>query len=174
MEEWKLVDDTTYSVSNFGGIKNKNKLLSSKSDGKWYAKVKIKGKTYSIHSLVARYFIGERPDNFVIDHIDRNKANNRADNLRYTDVSSNNRNSERCNPALTETDPILRHRERSKLYEKNNKEKVKQKRAEWKEKNKEAQREYFHNRYLQKKLPSNITSCDEIVGYLAPILLGEV
>jgi hypothetical protein len=149
-EEWKLIETTPYSVSNYGRIKNKEKILKG-STRSGYSTLTIKTKKEYIHKLVALYFIGDRPDGLLIDHIDRNKQNNRVDNLRYISVSDNNKNSLKCNLLLTETDPILRHRERSRLYEANNKEKVKEKRALWLEKNKEKQKEYHHTRYLQKK-----------------------
>lgn len=41
------------------------------------------------HILVAEAFIGKRPDNFVIDHIDHNISNNHYSNLRYCSVSDN-------------------------------------------------------------------------------------
>lgn len=104
-----------------------------------------------IHYLVAYHFIGERPEGLVIDHIDRDKQNNNVSNLRYVTVSENNRNSLRVNPELKETDPVLRHRERSRLYELKNPEKVKEARAIWKEKNKEKQKEYFRLYHLKKK-----------------------
>jgi hypothetical protein len=49
-------------------------------------------KEYRAHILVAQAFIGERPDGYVIDHIDRNPLNNRLDNLRYVSPSQNNTN----------------------------------------------------------------------------------
>lgn len=51
-------------------------------------------KTIHIHHLVAETFIAKRPDGLVIDHIDGNKHNNRADNLRYL---SNHENSKKGN-----------------------------------------------------------------------------
>lgn len=36
-----------------------------------------------VHNLVAEAFIGDRPDGYVIDHIDGNYLNNNVDNLRY-------------------------------------------------------------------------------------------
>jgi|TARA_R110002020_G_scaffold425568_1_gene635006 hypothetical protein len=42
-----------------------------------------KAKKFYIHSLVAKYFLGERPEGTEIDHINENKHDNRAKNLRY-------------------------------------------------------------------------------------------
>ena len=54
----------------------------------------VKGKKLSktVHSLVAECWIGPRPKGYQIDHIDRNKNNNRFDNLRYVTIEENNGN----------------------------------------------------------------------------------
>lgn len=38
---------------------------------------------HHIHDLIADTFNGPRPDGHTVEHIDGNKRNNRADNLRY-------------------------------------------------------------------------------------------
>lgn len=50
-----------------------------KSDGYW--RVYINGKGYYLHRLIWLYFCGDFPNN-EIDHIDRNKSNNKIENLR--------------------------------------------------------------------------------------------
>ena len=39
-------------------------------------------------------FVGPRPEGYQVDHIDRNRLNNRLDNLRYVSKSDNMRNRE--------------------------------------------------------------------------------
>lgn len=51
-----------------------------------------KMRTRYIHHLVAEAFIGFRPDGADIDHIDGNRKNNRADNLRYCSRRENQDN----------------------------------------------------------------------------------
>lgn len=47
-----------------------------------------------IHELVAYAFLGPRPKGLVIDHIDRNKLHNEANNLRYVTRSENAHNQD--------------------------------------------------------------------------------
>lgn len=46
-------------------------------------------KTQLVHVLVARAFIGERPEGFQVCHIDGNPANNWSGNLRYDSAIGN-------------------------------------------------------------------------------------
>jgi len=46
---------------------------------------------YLVHCVIARTFLGPRPDGFDVCHGDGNKANNRVENLRYDSKSANNR-----------------------------------------------------------------------------------
>lgn len=99
-EEWRPVVgyEGYYEISSFGrvkslsrtrggGIYSSEKILKQSLTRKGYCSVGFSkhsnGKTCSVHSLVALMFIGERPPNLVIDHIDNNPLNNQATNLRY-------------------------------------------------------------------------------------------
>lgn len=62
-----------------------------------YLRVRVKSVEYMVHRLVWKLVKGEDiPDGLYIDHIDRNRTNNRIDNLRLaTDlINQNNRNPE--------------------------------------------------------------------------------
>ena len=48
-----------------------------------------------VHVLVAEHFIGERPEGFDINHIDRNKLNNSVKNLEYCTHKENMRHARR-------------------------------------------------------------------------------
>ena len=110
MEEeiWKDIPgyEGLYQVSNFGNAKSldriiyrsnilvnrKGKLLNlilNSSCG--YYRIKIQGKAYSVHKLVAMAFLDHIPNgmNKIIDHIDNNPLNNRLCNLQIVDVRTN-------------------------------------------------------------------------------------
>lgn len=46
-------------------------------------------KNYYVHALVAKYFIGERPPGFAVNHIDGDKLNNDRTNLEYVTYKDN-------------------------------------------------------------------------------------
>ena len=90
MEIWKDVPGYIglYKVSNYGRVKSVKKQLVLKTSGsgnryKTVALCNGMRKTFRLHRLVAAAFI-PNPDNLPeIDHIDGNRANNDATNLRW-------------------------------------------------------------------------------------------
>ena len=88
-----------YEVNASGSVvrnvKSKRKLSQRKTyRGYCIVDVCIKGKPrhLTVHSLVAECWLGEKPNGYEIDHIDRNKENNSWTNLRYVTHSENNLN----------------------------------------------------------------------------------
>lgn len=61
-------------------------------DSLGYRQVSIAGKRYLAHRLVAEAYFGEIPDGYEIDHQDRNRSNNRLDNIRIVSRFENRRN----------------------------------------------------------------------------------
>ncbi|MDX3877587.1 MAG: HNH endonuclease [Achromobacter sp.] len=59
---------------------------------KGYRRIKILGRIYSAHRIVWAMHHGEMPDG-MLDHIDRNRSNDRISNLRMATTSENRRNS---------------------------------------------------------------------------------
>lgn len=99
IEVWKKIPNyDNYYASNLGRIKNvkTNKILknvSRHSDKLDYMCVSLsncgKVKMHTIHSLVLSSFVGERPINSVINHINGNKQDNNINNLEYCTQSEN-------------------------------------------------------------------------------------
>ena len=98
LEHVLVREDGYIFVPSNGARKEHWTFGSNTSEG--YKSVKIRGKTYRVHLLVARAFIGPKPDGMVCDHIDRNKANNSWRNLRYTSLSGNRMNCEQVECAF--------------------------------------------------------------------------
>jgi hypothetical protein len=61
-------------------------------DSNGYLRMQIDGKSYKAHRLIFLYHHGYIPEN-DIDHIDRNRSNNKIENLREASRSCNLRNS---------------------------------------------------------------------------------
>ena len=106
-EEWRDVVgyEGLYQVSNLGRVKSLRRykgIIGYIKKGYMYAGYSCvqlcaqrKVKSYYIHTLVAEAFIHPRPYGYQIDHIDRDRQNNRPCNLRFVTPSENSRNSRR-------------------------------------------------------------------------------
>ena len=57
-----------------------------------YMCVRLNDGIYKLHRILAKHFIPNPDDLPEVDHIDRDKANNSIENLRWTSRSENNRN----------------------------------------------------------------------------------
>ena len=85
--------NTPYSCLVFG----RELKFRKDKDGYFRFNTTIDGrhKTLLVHRLMADTFLG-KPEKFkVVDHIDRDKTNNRIENLRYASFAENARNSSR-------------------------------------------------------------------------------
>jgi len=113
MEVWKAINEYNerYEVSNCGRVRSndmvvngrklgchtiKGRILKPYTDKEGYKGVVLcvaqKRKTFRLHRLVAAAFI-PNPDNLPeIDHIDGDRANNHADNLRWSTRKLNSNN----------------------------------------------------------------------------------
>lgn len=140
-----------YEVSNLGNVRRKllgggYKVIncSIMNRGYRYFQQYRDGKriNHLIHHIVAKLFIGERPENDVIDHIDRNKLNNCVDNLRYCSQLENMKNQDRYKQEITEQDPEKRHPLVCKLYREQNRDKVNEQKKEYYQNHKEHFQEY--------------------------------
>jgi hypothetical protein len=98
-EEFRTcIENNNYSVSNFGRLRNNktNKILkgSKNSDGYMIFDYTLDGIRHFklIHRLVALAFIPNPDEKPFIDHIDNNKTNNNAYNLRWCTSNENQQN----------------------------------------------------------------------------------
>ena len=94
MEQMRIND--TYAVSIDGVVTNTKtgRVLKQRTERTGYKVLRMgKGKKHYIHRLVAKaFFPAPTSDNCVVDHIDRNKLNNHASNLRWVSHSENSQN----------------------------------------------------------------------------------
>jgi hypothetical protein len=96
MTQWqKIIENDTYSVSDSGQVRNDKtgRILKPclNSCGYYFVQMKKNGKMgiVLIHRLVCRAFVENKDNKKQVDHIDGNKANNHASNLRWVTASEN-------------------------------------------------------------------------------------
>lgn len=117
VEKWENISgfDGDYQISNFGRVKSTNRIVIYMGKNQTGAEFKVqrifperilktyirggyehvnlkrksKSYNYSIHRLVATYFL-QNPNNYsIINHKDENKLNNKFDNLEWCDSKYN-------------------------------------------------------------------------------------
>jgi len=108
MEIFKEIKDyPDYQVSNYGNVKslkfNKERLLKPMKLKNGYAKIDIWTKNVKkqlyVHRLVASTFIRNINEKEQIDHIDKNKLNNKLNNLEIVSCRLNNLRKKEANLA---------------------------------------------------------------------------
>ena len=95
MENWKIIKNhENYSVSDTREIKNltTGELKTKSEHTKGYDQVSIDGHTFLVHKLVCEAFNPNPENKPCVDHIDGNKKNNSASNLRWVSYRENNNN----------------------------------------------------------------------------------
>lgn len=91
---WLKYDDN-YSVCENGQVKNiqTQRILKPWYRGKYLAVNLGANNKHYVHHLIAETFLPKTLDGYTeIDHIDRNKENNSAHNLRWVDKKTNSLN----------------------------------------------------------------------------------
>jgi len=85
-EKWKLynkVNKSVYYISDYGNVKNKNKILKKSKSEHGYWTVYINKKVIQVHRMVSEKFI-KNPNKYkYVNHKDGNKRNNHVNNLEW-------------------------------------------------------------------------------------------
>jgi hypothetical protein len=98
VEEWRSIAGyTRYEVSNTGLIRSRKsygyKILYQGLGVRGYPQVILwrdgRGRTHSVHALVATTFFGPRPQGLQVRHLDGDKFHNQVENLAYGTPSEN-------------------------------------------------------------------------------------
>ena len=107
-ENWKQISNfENYEISNLGNLRNfktkKHRSLKPNKYGYIYIPIvdnNKKRKSCGIHKLVGKAFL-PNPDNLsTIDHINRNRADNRLENLRWASHKKQTKTCNTCNLTL--------------------------------------------------------------------------
>lgn len=90
--EWKKIKGN-YWVSEEGQIfsEKTNRLLSLTENKDGYLKVKMNGKSYLVHRIVAKAFIPNPENKLQVNHKNENRKDNRVTNLEWVTNDENNR-----------------------------------------------------------------------------------
>jgi hypothetical protein len=100
MENWiELWEFPGYHVSNRGKVRGKRGNVLNPSIGKrgyFIVCLSVDGKRYTkmVHQLVLKTFRPEQPPDTTVDHINRNRTDNRIENLRWASKQQQIDNSE--------------------------------------------------------------------------------
>lgn len=94
MERWSEIEGfSPYEVSNIGRVRGRNGVMKPVPLKNGYLTVILRkgGKSYCkyIHRLVASAFLPTADKRLQINHRDKNKANNRVDNLEWCTAEYN-------------------------------------------------------------------------------------
>lgn len=96
MEEWKDIQNYEgyYQISSEGNVRNvkTGRILIGDKNNMGYKRVTLYTpikKRFFIHQLVAKHFCSGYKEGLVVNHIDGNKLNNKANNLEWVTRSQN-------------------------------------------------------------------------------------
>lgn len=88
------INEQSGEVKIFSKSKHaKGRELSQFLNPNGYLRVKMNNKSYEIHRIVSKFYLGEMPKGLCVNHIDGNKLNNKPSNLEYITISENIKHS---------------------------------------------------------------------------------
>ena len=87
-EEW-LDHPIGVKCSSYGRINNNGNINFGNGERNGYLRVKIKGKSYSVHRLIAECFHPNPDLKPQVNHIDGDRRNKRIENLAWVTASEN-------------------------------------------------------------------------------------
>jgi len=91
----RTIEDEEYTIYALGCIyNNKTGKFIGCENGNGYLKCRYKGKTQLMHRIVYEAFKGKIREGYFIDHKNRDKADNRIENLREATRSQNGANQD--------------------------------------------------------------------------------
>jgi hypothetical protein len=109
MEVWKNIKEVSdyYQVSNYGNVRSVDRVVNNRnykgtiikpmlSYGGYYQvqlRVNIKKYVFSIHRLVAMYFVENDDEKLFVNHKNENKLDNHFNNLEWVTKSENSKHS---------------------------------------------------------------------------------
>jgi hypothetical protein len=97
IELWRPVHglEDLFTVSNCGGVRAPDRLVPARVNPQGYRHVSLRGKQFSVHSLVLEAFVCPRPPGMMGLHRDDQKWNNHLGNLYWGSAVDNARDSVR-------------------------------------------------------------------------------
>ena len=95
--EWKQFRNTNYEASTDGQIRNKKtgKIMRQRNDNGYKRidmQVDKKGVSFKVHRIIAEVFFRPGELGEQVDHIDRDRSNNKVENLRWVTPFKNAQN----------------------------------------------------------------------------------
>ena len=92
--EWRaVVGAPLYEVSSDGRVRSHTRIGKGRElklhDSNGYLACKVCRRTWRVHQLVARAFIGEQPNGYHVNHINGDCLDNRVANLEYVTAGDN-------------------------------------------------------------------------------------
>jgi hypothetical protein len=88
------INEETGEVKIFSNSKHaKGRELSQFLNPSGYLRVKMNNRSYQIHRIVTKFYLGDMPKGLCVNHKDGNKLNNRPSNLEYITFAENIKHS---------------------------------------------------------------------------------